>query len=236
MLDPTKTELVFFDAAGTLFNVRGSVGEIYSRFARQHGLEADPALIHQGFLRAFGRQPPMAFPAGTPADQLHKLEYQWWSRLAREVFVAFDFPRFDAFFAEVFEFFRTAEAWRVFDDVVPALEALRMRGLRLVVISNFDSRLEDLIRAFGLNQYFDAIHYSTRMGAAKPDPAIFRAALRVHGVGAHQAVHIGDSLRADVEGAIAAGIHAVLLDRNQQYGDQDGVRKIMGLNELLTFI
>lgn len=234
MSDPTKTELIFFDASGTLFDVRGSVGEIYSRFARRHGVEADAAAIHQGFLRAFRRQPPLAFPVGTPAEQLRKLEYQWWWNLAREVFGEFDFPRFDVFFEEVFEFFRKRDAWYVFEDVVPALEALKSRGLRLAVISNFDSRLEDLIRAFGLNQYFDAIHYSTRMGAAKPDPAIFRAALRAHGVEAHQAMHVGDSVRADVEGATAAGISAVLLDRKRQHGSQSGIRTIAGLGNLLS--
>jgi putative hydrolase of the HAD superfamily len=224
--------MIFFDAAGTLFDVRGSVGEIYSRFARRHGVEAESAIVHQSFLRAFRRQPPLAFPVGTPAEQLRKLEYQWWWNLVREVFVEYDFPRFGAFFAEVFEFFRGRDAWYVFDDVVPALEALKARGPRLAVLSNFDSRLEDLIRAFGLNRYFDAIHYSTRMGAAKPDPAIFRAALRAHGIEAHQAMHVGDSLRADVGGATAAGIPAVLVDRNQQHGNPPGVWTITRLADL----
>jgi putative hydrolase of the HAD superfamily len=89
-----------------------------------------------------------------------------------------------------------------------------------------------LIRAFGLNRYFDAIHYSTRMGAAKPDPAIFRAALRAHGIEAHQAMHVGDSLRADVGGATAAGIPAVLVDRNQQHGNPPGVWTITRLADL----
>jgi putative hydrolase of the HAD superfamily len=225
--------MIFFDASGTLFDVRGSVGEIYSRFARRHGVETDPAVVQQDFLRAFRRQPPMAFPVGTPADRLRGLEFQWWSRLAREAFAAHDFPRFDAFFAEVFEFFGTAEAWFLFDDVVPVLEALKARGLRLAVLSNFDSRLEDLIRVFELDRYFDAVHYSTRMGAAKPDPAIFRAALAFHGVEAHQAKHVGDSSIADIEGATAAGIRAVLLDRTGAAIAGDGVRRIAGLRELL---
>jgi len=231
-LDP-DLEVVFFDASGTLFDVRGSVGEIYSRFARRHGVEADPAVVHQDFLRAFRRQPPMAFPAGTPRSQLLQLEYQWWRKLAREVFADADVQRFDAFFAEVFEFFRTRDAWRVFDDVAPALGALKAKGLRLAVISNFDSRLEDLIRVFELDRFLEAVHYSTRMGAAKPDPAIFRAALRAHGIEAHRAMHIGDSLSADVEGATSAGIHAVLLDRLGNTIRMEGVRRVVGLGELL---
>ncbi len=227
-----QIQVVFFDASGTLFDVRGSIGEIYSRFARRYDCVAEPETIHQNFLRAFRAQPPLAFPEAGDDEHLRQLEYDWWNRLAREVFREYDFPRFDQFFAEVFEFFRTRDAWQVFEDVVPALEALKSRGLRLAVLSNFDSRLEELIRAFELDRFFDAVHYSTRIGAAKPDPAIFRAALRAHRIEAHQAMHIGDSLHADVEGAIAAGIRAVLLDRYQRAGNQGSVRKITGLGEL----
>lgn len=208
-----KTEVVFFDAAGTLIEVRGSVGEIYGRFARRHGVEATSARIQAGFMRAFRGQPPMAFPVGTPANRLRALEYDWWRTVAREVFAEVDFPGFDAFFAEVFEFFRTAEAWYVFADVIPTLTAMRERGVRMAVISNFDSRLDDLLRALGLDSFFDAVHISTRMGAEKPDPAIFHAALRHHGIAPEQALHIGDRLEADVAGAEAGGIRALLIDR-----------------------
>ncbi|MFN0086250.1 MAG: HAD-IA family hydrolase [Blastocatellia bacterium] len=210
-----KTEVVFFDAAGTLIEVRGGVGEIYARFARRHGVEASSARIQAGFMRAFRGQPPMAFPAGTPADRLRALEYAWWRTMAREVFAEFDFSGFDAFFTEVFEFFRTAEAWYVFDDVVPTLTALRERGVRVAVISNFDSRLDDLLRALGLDSYFEAVHLSTRVGAEKPDPAIFRAALSHHRIAPEQALHIGDRAEADVAGAMAAGIRALLIDRKR---------------------
>jgi putative hydrolase of the HAD superfamily len=227
------SQLIFFDASGTLFDVRETVGAVYGRFARRYGVEVEPETLQQDFLRAFRSQPPMAFPAGLPAAELKPLEYRWWARLAREAFGKVEFPRFDDFFAETFDFYGTTEAWAVFDDVAPALEALKARGLRLAVISNFDSRLEDLIRGFGLDRYFDAVHYSTRMGAAKPDPAIFRAALAEHKVQAEQAVHIGDSLGADVEGATAAGLRAVLLDRTGTVISSDGVRRITGLGELL---
>ena len=140
-----KFDLIFFDAAGTLIEVRGRVGAIYARFARAHGLEIDPDAVHQAFLRAFRAQPPMAFPAGTPDGELRAREFGWWRDLVREVFAERDFPAFDAFFAEVFEYFRRPEAWEVFADVAPTLAALRARGVRLAVVSNFDTRLEDLL-------------------------------------------------------------------------------------------
>lgn len=212
-------EVIFFDAAGTLIEVRGSAGEIYSRVAREFGFEADPAALQQNFARAFRLQPPMAFPAGTPEAKLRELENDWWRNLVRDVFAGLgSFPRFDEFFDDLFERFRGSEFWRVYDDVEPALRELKGRGLKLGVISNFDSRLYDVLRACKHDHFFDSVHISTRVGAAKPDRAIFLAALNYHRIEPGQAWHVGDSLREDVEGARAAGLRAFLVDRR---GEQD---------------
>jgi len=228
-----KAKAVFFDAAGTLIETRGGVGEIYSRVARDFGFEAEPQTLQQNFARRFREQPPMAFPAGTPDAELQALEKGWWRNLVKAVFADLDsFPRFDEFFDDIFERFHGREFWRVFDDVEPALAALKQRGIRLGVISNFDSRLYDVLRACELDRFFDSIHISTRVGAAKPDPAIFQAALNYHAVEACQAWHVGDSLREDVEGALAVGINAVLLDRDNCFAENAHVTRITSLNRL----
>lgn len=224
-------EVVFFDAGGTLFEVNGSVGEIYSRIAAGHGCVCSPEIIEQNFRRAFPRQPTLAFPIGTRPEQLHQLEFAWWQKLAREVFADEDFPRFDEFFTEVYEYFRRGEAWRLFDDVLPALNALKQAGFRLAIISNFDSRIDDLLADLGLHEYFEAVHISSRLGAAKPDPGIFFAALNHHGVAPERALHIGDSWREDVEGARAAGIRAFLLDRS---GTSDQDFRLTRLDKLIS--
>ena len=232
MLDRREIAAVFLDAVGTLFEVRGSVGEIYSRFAGLHGVKAEPSELEKAFTRSFRSQPPLVFPARTGEHELKSLEFNWWRALVREVFAGFDFPHFDQFFAEVFEFFRTEDAWRLFDDVLPALEWLKHRGLRLAVISNFDSRIDDLLEGLGLDPYFDAVFISTRVGAAKPDPLIFRAALNHFQLEPDQTLHIGDNLREDVEGAKAAGIEPILLDRNDRFADNPRVWRIVSLDQL----
>lgn len=219
MLDQTSIKMVFFDAAGTLFEVRGSVGEIYARLARRSGIEAVPEEIQRGFARQFRAQPPIAFPIETPEAERLALERAWWRNLVRAVFAGpRAFPRFDEYFTEVFEFFRGAEGWRLYDDVEPTLAALKAGGLRLGIISNFDSRLFDVLRALNLDHYFDAVHISSREGAAKPDPAIFHAALTRHAIAPPDALHVGDSLREDVEAAAAVGMQAVWLDRRESAG------------------
>ncbi|MBO0723353.1 MAG: HAD-IA family hydrolase [Blastocatellia bacterium] len=224
-----KVQVVFFDAGGTLFEVKGSVGEIYGRFARRYGVERDPDVLTDNFTRSFRSQPPLAFPPGIP--ELHRLEWKWWRQVVLDA-VSY-FPGFDDYFDEVYQFFRGREAWTMFDDVIPTLSALKAQGLRLAIVSNYDSRIDDLLCAFEIEGLFAGVHISSRIGAAKPDAAIFRAALSYHQVEPEETIHVGDSLREDIEGAAAAGVRAVLLDRAGRFGMNDALIRISRLDELI---
>jgi putative hydrolase of the HAD superfamily len=106
-------------------------------------------------------------------------------------------------------------AWRLFDDALPCLRALRSLGLRLAAITNAagDYQRGKLV-ALGLGSTFDAVLISGELGVAKPHRAIFRTACRVLGVSPAQTVHVGDRLDTDAEGARDAGLHGVWLDRS----------------------
>jgi putative hydrolase of the HAD superfamily len=103
--------------------------------------------------------------------------------------------------------------FELFDDAVPALEELRARGMRLVVVSNWDWSLTDVLGSAGLLPLLDGVITSAEVGAAKPDRRIFEAGLAAAGCSAAEAVHVGDSVEHDVEGARAAGIRPLLLAR-----------------------
>lgn len=100
-----------------------------------------------------------------------------------------------------------------YPDAAPALAALRARGIRLVVASNWDCSLAEVLASTGLGGALDAVVPSAKVGAAKPDPRLFEAALAEAGVARERAVHVGDSVEHDVEGARAAGVSAVLVRR-----------------------
>jgi putative hydrolase of the HAD superfamily len=103
--------------------------------------------------------------------------------------------------------------FEAFADAAPALEQLRARGMRLVVVSNWDWSLTDVLGGAGMLPLLDGVITSAEVGAAKPDPAIFEAGLAAAGCSAAEAVHVGDSVDHDVEGARAAGIRPLLLAR-----------------------
>jgi putative hydrolase of the HAD superfamily len=107
-----------------------------------------------------------------------------------------------------------ADAWELYPDVEPSLAALRrMEGLSIGVVSDWGSNLEGILAGLGLDRYLDFVLASGSVGVAKPDPAFFRLAAERAGVRVGETVMVGDSLRADVEGAAAAGMHGVLLRR-----------------------
>ena len=104
--------------------------------------------------------------------------------------------------------------FRLFPDVLPALERIRALGYRLGMITNVNSDPSGDLERVGLKGQFDVIVASSVVGFEKPDARIFGIALDALGVAPHEAVHVGDGLLADVEGAKAAGLKAVLLDRH----------------------
>jgi putative hydrolase of the HAD superfamily len=191
--------------------------------------------IKQAFTRAFREAPPPIFAATEPA-QLKQSERLWWFDIVHNVFYRVGmFERFDDFFDRVFEVFEDAGSWRLFPETASTLTGLKASGVELGIISNFDSRLFSVMRGLGIADMFDTVTISSLAQAAKPAPKIFRLAVDKHAVDPDEALHVGDSLRDDVEGAVKAGLHGVLLDRQ---GNQrgSGVRAIKSLDELIPLI
>ena len=103
-------------------------------------------------------------------------------------------------------------AFRPFDEVRDVLAQLRARGTRLVIVSNWDVSLHEVVGRAGLTPLVDGVVSSAEVGAAKPDPAPVRAGLAIAGVAAGEALMVGDGPE-DVEAARAAGVAALRLDR-----------------------
>lgn len=121
--------------------------------------------------------------------------------------------------AELYARFGRAEAWEIYPEALPALDRLAGSGLKLGAIANWDERLPALLERLDLAGRFDTVVYSSEVDSEKPDPRIFRIALDRLMVPAEEVLHVGDRRREDVEGAIAVGMHALLLDRRRGQGD-----------------
>lgn len=213
----SNPKVIFFDAVGTLFGIRGSVGEIYSVIAGEFGVNVAADCLDAAFFESFKASPPLAF-SQVQLSQIPELEFNWWQAIAETTFAATgvreQFTDFSAFFEQLYSYFATAEPWYVYDDVVPALKRWQEAGFELGIISNFDSRINQVLTALELRDFFGTITISSFSGTAKPNPGIFVVALEKHDCLPQEAWHIGDNLAEDYQGAKAAGIRPFLIKRN----------------------
>jgi putative hydrolase of the HAD superfamily len=211
-------KVIFFDAVGTLFWVRGTVGEIYSRFALSAGVAVDAADLNRAFMHCFRAAPRAEFPNASD-EQLPKLEYDWWKAIARQSFakvgVLEKLGDFEVFFHPLYDHFALADPWIVYPEVHSVLQSLA-QNFELGIISNFDTRLHQVLKVLGLADYFSSITLSTVTGVAKPKPGVFQAALAKHQCIPEAAIHVGDDWTEDYQGALTARLQGVWLNREGQ--------------------
>ena len=227
---------VFFDAAGTLIKPARRVGESYAAIAAKYGKSVTPAELFERFRVGFDGAPPLAFP-GAGTAEIAALERQWWKRLVGQIFEPWGkFENFDGYFDELFEYFATPSAWLLYPESIETLDMLKQRGLRLAVISNFDSRLLKILSGLEVGANFGEIFVSSAVGYAKPHPAIFNAALARFDLEPNQALHVGDSRTHDLEGAKNAGVKALLIDRELTAEAELDSNRISNLRQIIDHL
>jgi HAD superfamily hydrolase (TIGR01662 family) len=124
----------------------------------------------------------------------------------------------------------------LFDDVLPALDGLKQRGLKLGLISNIERDMSGALDELGLSAKLDVVVTSQDAGANKPQPEIFRYALSRAGVPPAEAIFIGDQYRVDVVGARGAGMKAILLDRVGLHEDITDCPRVRSLREVAEYL
>ena len=207
-----RPQALLLDAMGTLITLRQSVGTTYSSLAASHGIKVGASAIDQVFPEVLHRAPPLAFNS-LRGQELRHAELGWWAeRIDACLEAAGGNPAPNALHHQLFEHFANPAVWKVYEDVPYHLQAWRKLGLRLAVVSNFDSRLYPILTALRLSQWLSVVVVSSSAGAAKPAPRPFQLALEELNLCPAQAWHVGDSAE-DAEGAGAAGVRFLMVKR-----------------------
>lgn len=233
----TPLRAVFLDIGDTVMRPNPSWEHIYAIAFEEHGVEVElPAL--RDALRAAYHHGGWGFEGGFDATE--ETSYRRTVEIDQAAIAELGIgPMPDSFFRRLSELFLVVSNWHVFPDVMPALDALKERGLRIGAVSNWVWQLPELLHSLELVRHFDFIAASARVGFEKPHPAIFRHALAQAGVGPDEAMHVGDHLDADVAGAQRVGIAPVLIDRRGRFRPEDvpdGVPVIATLTELIPLV
>jgi putative hydrolase of the HAD superfamily len=213
---------VTFDATGTLFHCP-RLGAIYSEVLGRHGVAVAPDEVARLVAEVWQEMSCRAEPGSDRFSSHPEGPRGWWARFLGRVCERLEAPapsRFAA--AELYQRFAHGEAWEVYPEVPEVLSALRGLGLRLAVAANWDPRLPYLLGELALAPHFDAVVTSAEVGAEKPDRRVFSAALERLGVEPAAALHVGDRRLEDLEGAMAAGMRALLVDRHGRHARKHG--------------
>ena len=228
----SRIRAVFFDAGHTLLHPHPDLGSVYVETTEALGARVPAEAFREAFRPAFAES--VARHRATPhaSDAQDRAMWREITAGIHGAIPALGAVPFERWFEALYVRFGAPSTWRLYGDVEASLAALRARGLRLAVVSNWDTRLRGIAEGLGLAAQVDAVVISAEAGVRKPDPGIFRIALERAGVGADEALHVGDLAEEDVEGARRAGLRAVLIERTPGRGAPPGVPLIRGLAEL----
>jgi putative hydrolase of the HAD superfamily len=220
------TAAVFLDALGTLVELQPPAPRLRARLAEE-GFDVTEERAAAGFAAEISYYLAHHLE-GSDRRRLDDLR----DRCATEMMEALELPGLDH--ATARRAMLGALEFTPFPDAPEGLGELRGRGLALVVVSNWDCSLPDWLGPTGLLELVDGVVTSADVGAAKPDQAVFRRALELAAVDGAGAVHVGDSVENDVEGARAAGIRPILVRRDGT--GVAGVETVRALTEVPALV
>lgn len=213
MFDPRPIQGVSFDFYQTLVRHRGGLGRgaTLMAYLDEHGLVSDP-WQHQVLYDVFSRHDVEYDPGAT-----HRVRLAYYERLTTSLFqrLSVRAPR-DAAAAHAVAIWRILgpQSFDIFTDAPDTLGQLRDAGYPMVVTSNWQRGLRHFVAELGLAEYFRHVLASAEIGSAKPEGGIFEEACRRLEMHPTRVLHVGDSAVDDVEGARAAGLHVLRIDRD----------------------
>lgn len=221
---------VFFDVGNTLLYADPSVSEVCRQVLAEAGHVRDLGLI-DSFMPLVDAYYEERYEEDdafwTDEERTSSVWVGMYSMLCRRLGIEDEAVTLAR---RVYDEFGRPDRWSAYADVRPAFERMKARGLRVGIISNWDSRLVGLLGGLGFGDVLDDIVSSADVGVHKPDPRIFELACGRIGVEPAQAAHVGDHHYADILGASAVGMRAVLIDRHGVVDPADG--PIRSLDEL----
>ena len=229
-------EIVFFDAGETLLRPHPSFSELFSQTARSYGVVISAEQVHE----VQSELAPHLVDLSEDVEG-EELRYEgsslseegserFWMHLYRRLLKELGVED-EGLARRLFETFSSSASYKLFDDVLPTLNAIDEAGYRMGLISNFERWLEEMLVELDVGHHFEPAIISGIEGVEKPDPAIYELALEKAGVAPENAVHVGDSPGMDVEPAASIGIQGILIDRSDRYKESEHTR-VTSLEEI----
>ncbi len=210
---PIPIEAVTFDAAGTLFFPKPSVGAIYQEVLAAHDVILDPVSLERAFHTAMKGMEKDA----SIADSEERERAYWETVVADSIRHLTSLPgNFDTIFEALWQEFAKGSRWTLSKDANDIFDYLDDRRIPFALLTNWDSRVRSVLGDHSLENRFSHVFISSEIGFEKPDPGLFDFAARSLRVQPNRILHVGDHLEQDVRGAHSAGWQAVHFNPENQ--------------------
>ncbi|XP_053551982.1 haloacid dehalogenase-like hydrolase domain-containing protein 3 [Bombina bombina] len=210
-----RLKFLTWDVKDTLLRLRLPVGQQYYNEAKCMGLQVDPASLETSFRQAYQSHCRLFPNYGLTQGMT---SHQWWLDVVAQTFRLSGVEEeksVQTLAEKLYQDFCTARNWEVLPGAREALDGCKNLGLRMAVISNFDRRLEEVLRHCELDKHFEFVMTSESAGISKPNVRIFHKALNLANVAPNQAAHIGDDFINDYSSARMAGMSSYLIQRKK---------------------
>ncbi|MFC1906357.1 HAD family hydrolase [Chloroflexota bacterium] len=225
---------IFFDWFHTLAHFEPPRHQLYIQALREFGVELPPEKAIRGILVAdeyFFAENAKSPVAERSSEEQAKVYIRYPNTLLAEAEANATKELSFKIMKRVREQFKGV-TFALFDDVLSTLQALKRQNYILGLLTNLNSDMVSIFRELGIESYINFVVTAKEVGANKPNPPIFLAALEKAEVNASEAIHIGDQYKLDVIGARAVGINPILIDRYGTHPKASNYPRIHSLTEL----
>ncbi|MGA1824292.1 MAG: HAD-IA family hydrolase [bacterium] len=232
-------QIISFDAGFTLIYPDPQVGEVYTHIAKRFGYSLDKAKVHTRFVETWTQMNSQN--RGRLKDNAQASEqrsFQWWREIFQQAIGDIISPEDrEPLFNACYHAYASGSYWKIYPDVLETLRDLQSRGYRLVILSNWDSRLLRTLRDLKLHTYFEKIYISTLIGHAKPNPGAFLHIVKDLAIPSSALLHVGDTVEEDIAGAVNAHVRSILVKRQADSPFPDrSVKAVVSLRDLVSLL
>lgn len=223
-----KIKLISFDAGGTLLHPYPSVGKLYSEVMVKHGIHIAEEKLQKNFHQSFQHVQRSTLKT-SEANELN-----FWKSIVKETLKGLAKPKdFDVLFKDLWQGFAKPGYWKLSDKCIDTLKELKNRKLQCVILSNWDSRLNNIIEGMSLAPYFEHTFISSEVGYNKPAPELFNHVENICKVSGQEILHVGDHIKNDIEPARKRNWQCLLYDPKDKHDSQHSIKSLV---EVLDFI
>lgn len=209
---------VVLDIDGTVVSLTKGVGEIYSELLREKGVASDPSILERAARKIWGEFQPLYLNTPRGHETTHERERSVWITFVKRVLVEGGVTDAEnpAIVEMIYESFSSSRFRRIEPGAEHFLRSAQSAGVLLFAATNNDSRSKSVLKAIGLEGFFNGVYVAGDLGWKKPSEHFYRALEKAIRLESHQLVHIGNDPQLDVAVARQCGWEAVLYDPREK--------------------